>query len=593
MCGISGYIGNYQATPFLIEMLKRLEYRGYDSAGIATVNNDRFEICKATGELKNLILKLKNGNICDGNIGIGHTRWATHGNVSIVNAHPHCTKRLGVVHNGVITNYMDLKNKFLDPSEITTDTDTEVIVRIIDKFIAEGENTKNAIKHFMSLAEGSWAIALVDLFAPNKIYVSKNKSPLIIGSGTDYNMIASDVSAVCGYTNKIYSIDDMEIAEVSSSEVNIYDFELRKVIRKPYMPQIANENVALGEYPHYMLKEIEEQPSVIRRISEYYNQNSKFSISGDVLKLLRGCENICMVACGSSYHASLVGSFYFEKISSKNSSVYIASEFIYNMPIIKNKTVYIFVSQSGETADCITALKMVKKSGCTAFAIINSCDSTLSRMADYSFYLCAGIEVSVASTKTYMSQLSLFLILASAIIDKTTVFDDLLLIADNVENICLNKEAYQKVVKMHLKSKKHCFFIGRNLDYYAAMEASLKLKEVSYIHSEAIAAGELKHGSLALIEKDVVVFAINTQSSTKLCTDSNIKETLARGATVVDINAFPSLCGRNSIKITESDDMHMPFIIAPVTQLIAYYAAVQNDCEIDKPRNLAKSVTVE
>lgn len=593
MCGISGYIGNTIAAPIVLESLSKLEYRGYDSAGIASVSDDKFNVCKSVGKLHNLISKSNSGAACIGNVAIGHTRWATHGVANLKNAHPHLSDRFAIVHNGIIKNSDSLRRKYLSDTQLCSDTDSEVIVQLVNLFTNNGETVVSSLCSVMNLCEGSWAIALLDRFDSNKIYVSRNKSPLIIGEGDDFKMIASDIIALSPEIKSVYEINDMEIAEITTDAINFYDISGNILKHTPKPACISDqEDYTKDNYPHFMLKEIEQQPDVIKRIINYYKTDDYFNIPPQFISSTKACDRIYIIACGTSYHAGLTGKTFFEKITHKPVCVCIASEFVYNPPIFSPNPVFIFVSQSGETADCIAAMDFAKRKGYTVYSVTNVVESTLALMSDYNFHLFAGREISVASTKAYTAQLAVFAILAYAAVADISVFYHLGCIADNMSALFDQKNHFRQIAHDYLKNASNCFYIGRGTDLYTCMEASLKLKEISYIHSEAIAAGELKHGSIALIESGTPVFAINTQKSLFYHTESNAREAQARGANVITLTTSSDI--PQSIVIPRIDnEIFLPFLSIIPTQYIAYYAALQNGCDVDMPRNLAKSVTVE
>ncbi|MDY3304065.1 MAG: glutamine--fructose-6-phosphate transaminase (isomerizing) [Clostridia bacterium] len=596
MCGIVGYIGKEQAAPILLSGLSKLEYRGYDSAGIAVLGEDGIQISKAVGKLDNLCKKTDNGNMIKGTCGIGHTRWATHGKPTEANAHPHCSKRFVLVHNGIIENEAELKNKYLSDVEFKSDTDTEVLVHLLQKFTDNGEDTEVAIKHIIAEVDGSYALAVIDLENIDTMYILKNKSPLLIGKGNGFNMVGSDAMAMISNTNTFYEINDREYAVITKDDINIYTSYGKHIDRDTFVAELDLSDTEKGTYPHYMLKEIEEQPAVIRRIIQQYSDvEGNFSIDKEIINDVKNCDKIYIIACGTSYHAGLIGKHFFEKISGKPAESYIASEFVYNMPLLSKKPLFVFISQSGETADCRAVLVRIKELGHKSLTITNVKGSTLSREADHTLLLYAGPEIAVASTKAYTAQVAVLAILAAVVENKVNIDlrYELAMVANVMEAACMNREEYSSYAKDYLYGQRNCFYIGRGLDYYVCMEAALKLKEISYIQTEGFAAGELKHGTIALIEKNTPVFAITTQENTNLNTRSNIKEVKARGAHVLCISTEALSSHKDQIVVGDVHELLTPLVTVVPAQYIAYYAALQKECDIDKPRNLAKSVTVE
>lgn len=596
MCGIVGYIGKEQAAPILLSGLSKLEYRGYDSAGIAVLGEDGIQISKAVGKLDNLCKKTDNGNMIKGTCGIGHTRWATHGKPTEANAHPHCSKRFVLVHNGIIENEAELKNKYLSDVEFKSDTDTEVLVHLLQKFTDNGEDTEVAIKHIIAEVDGSYALAVIDLENIDTMYILKNKSPLLIGKGNGFNMVGSDAMAMISNTNTFYEINDREYAVITKDDINIYTSYGKHIDRDTFVAELDLSDTEKGTYPHYMLKEIEEQPAVIRRIIQQYSDvEGNFSIDKEIINDVKNCDKIYIIACGTSYHAGLIGKHFFEKISGKPAESYIASEFVYNMPLLSKKPLFVFISQSGETADCRAVLVRIKELGHKSITITNVKGSTLSREADHTLLLYAGPEIAVASTKAYTAQVAVLAILAAVVENKVNIDlrYELAMVANVMEAACMNREEYSSYAKDYLYGQRNCFYIGRGLDYYVCMEAALKLKEISYIQTEGFAAGELKHGTIALIEKNTPVFAITTQENTNLNTRSNIKEVKARGAHVLCISTEALSSHKDQIVVGDVHELLTPLVTVVPAQYIAYYAALQKECDIDKPRNLAKSVTVE
>ncbi len=596
MCGIVGYTGDKKAAPILLKGLSKLEYRGYDSAGIATVSGGELFLCRAVGKLKNLEDKTSGGKLLKGSYGIGHTRWATHGKPNEANAHPHKSGRFVLVHNGIIENEVFLKGKYLKDTVFSSDTDTEVIVRLLDKFVSDGEDVTSAIKHLIDEMKGSYALAILDVLNPEVIYAVKNKSPLLVGKGDGFNMIGSDAMAMIENTDTFFEIHDKEYAVITKDSIAIYTSYGKRVLRDAFKAHIDYADIQKGTYPHYMLKEIEEQPSVIRRIIEKYSdENGNLKVDEKIADAIKNCDKVHMIACGTSYHAALVGKFYFENIAGKMADAYIASEFANNMPLLSEKPLFVFISQSGETADCRAVLVKIKKMGYKCITITNTPGSTLSRETDHTILLHAGPEIAVASTKAYTAQVAVLAILAACVrnIIGIDLRRELSVAANVIEGLCLDKENYKTLAHEYLLDKRNCFYIGRGLDYYVCMEAALKLKEISYIQTEGFAAGELKHGTIALIEKDTPVISINTQENTNLSTRSNIKEVKARGAKVLCISTESISSHKDKIIIDDVHEYLTPLVSIIPAHYLTYYGALERGCDIDKPRNLAKSVTVE
>lgn len=596
MCGIVGYIGKGKASPLVLKGLSKLEYRGYDSSGVATIENGSLFLCKSVGKLDNLIEKTNSGKNLPGTIGIGHTRWATHGKPNEANAHPHSGKRFVIVHNGIIENEVSLKKKYLKGTDFKSDTDTEVILHLLEKFVIDDKDVPSAIRHIISELEGSYALAILDIENPDVIYAVKNKSPLLIGKGNDFNMIGSDAMAMLENTDSFYEIMDKEYAMVTRDNIDIYTSYGKKIERDIFKAHIDLSDVEKGAYPHYMLKEIEEQPSVIRRIvKEYSDEGGNLAVDKAVTEDIKKADKIFIIACGTSYHAGLLGKVYFERIAGKAADAYIASEFIHNMPRLTKKPIFIFISQSGETADSRAVLVKIKEMGYKCITLTNVPGSTLSREADHTVHLCAGPEIAVASTKAYTAQVAVLAILASSVKNLIAVnlHRELSRVANVMEALCLDKENYKALAHEYLLDKRNCFYIGRSLDYYVSMEAALKLKEISYIQTEGFAAGELKHGTIALIEKGTPVIAITTQENTNLNTRGNIKEVKARGANVLCISLKGISSHKDRIIIDDVHEFLTPLVSIIPAHFLTYYAALERGCDIDKPRNLAKSVTVE
>lgn len=594
MCGIVGYIGEKQAAPILLDGLSKLEYRGYDSAGIA-VFNDKITYAKAVGRLENLYKETNNGESCPGTVGIGHTRWATHGKPTVENAHPVITTRFALVHNGIIENEAALRAQYLEGVHFSSDTDTEVIVQLLQKFTDDGESVPVAIQHIMGIIEGSYALAILDSQNPDTLYAVKNKSPLLVGKGSGFNMIGSDAMAMIAHTNEFYEIHDKEFAVITCENVTLYTSYAKKIERDTFTADIDLSDMEKGTYPHFMLKEIEEQPFVMRKImQQYMDENGELSIDKKITSDLLASDKIYIIACGTSYHAGLIGQHFIERLAKKPAVACLASEFVYNMPLLSKKPFFIFISQSGETADSRAVLVKVKEMGYKSLTITNVKGSTLSREADHTLLLYAGPEIAVASTKAYTAQIAVLAVMANSMAkEKMDLKYELALVATAMESLCSNREDYKRLAEEYLKTTRSCFYIGRSMDYYVCLEGALKLKEISYIQTEGFAAGELKHGTIALIEKDTPVIAVITQECINLNTRGNIKEVKARGAKVLSIVSKKLSAHSDNIVISDVNELLSPLVSVVPTQYLAYYAALCRGCDIDKPRNLAKSVTVE
>ncbi|MED0664551.1 glutamine--fructose-6-phosphate transaminase (isomerizing) [Geobacillus thermodenitrificans] len=600
MCGIVGYIGYQDVKEILLRGLEKLEYRGYDSAGIAVLNENGVHVFKEKGRIADL-RRIVDSDV-KATIGIGHTRWATHGAPSRVNAHPHqsASGRFTLVHNGVIENYEMLKRDYLAGVTFQSDTDTEVIVQLIEKFVQEGLTTEEAFRKALSLLKGSYAIAMIDAENEETLYAAKNKSPLLAGLGDGFNVVASDAMAMLQVTNQFVELMDGEMLIVTSENVSIQTLNGEKVERKPYTAELDASDIEKGTYPHYMLKEIDEQPFVIRRIiQKYQDDNGELAIDQAIVNEVLNADRLYIVACGTSYHAGLVGKQLIESWAKIPVEVHIASEFSYNMPLLSEKPLFIFISQSGETADSRAVLVQTRKLGHKAITITNVPGSTLSREADYTLLLHAGPEIAVASTKAYTAQIAVLAILAaSAAKAKGLELDfnlmkELAIVANVMEMLCDAKEEMEKIASDYLTLTRNCFFIGRAVDYYVCLEGALKLKEISYIQAEGFAGGELKHGTIALIEDGTPVIALATQEHVNLSIRGNVKEVVARGANPCVISMRGLEGEGDRFIIPAVHPALTPLVSVVPLQLIAYYAALHRGCDVDKPRNLAKSVTVE
>ncbi|EZH65328.1 glucosamine--fructose-6-phosphate aminotransferase [Bacillaceae bacterium JMAK1] len=600
MCGIVGYVGTQTVKDILLKGLEKLEYRGYDSAGLAVID-ENVNVIKEKGRIATLREKAE-ATDADGTIGIGHTRWATHGVPNITNAHPHQgnEKRFTLVHNGVIENYEELKTEFLSDVTLTSDTDTEIIVQMIEKFADAGATPEEAFRQVLSKLEGSYAIAMLDANDSDTIYVGKNKSPLLVGLADDANVVASDSMAMLHVTKTFVELMDEETVIVSREGVQIKKLDGTRVDREPFTAELDESDTEKGTYAHYMLKEIDEQPFVIRNIiQQYQDEQNEIKLSKDIRKAVGNADRIYIIAAGTSYHAGLVGKELLEKVAGIPVEVHIASEFLYNQPLLSEKPLFIFISQSGETADSRGVLVNVKKAGLPSVTITNVPGSTLDREADFALYTYAGPEIAVASTKAYTAQMAVLSILAmDAAIAKgiDTDFDaihELSIVANAIEVLTDAKDEMEQIARDYLLETRNAFFIGRGFDYHVVQEGALKLKEISYIQAEGFAGGELKHGTIALIEDGTPVIALATQQSVNLNIRGNLQEVVSRGANPCVVSMDGLNRKGDNVVIPKVHDYLTPLASVIPLQLISYYAALHRGCDVDKPRNLAKSVTVE
>lgn len=598
MCGIVGYIGQGQIQQALLNGLQKLEYRGYDSAGIITLQEAGHpQLDKTKGRIQDLrdIVNIDQ----PAHVGVGHTRWATHGPATSYNAHPHVSPngRFALVHNGVIENYNELRDQYLDASQLQSDTDTEIIVALVEKFAEEQQlSTLDAFKAVLKEVKGSYAFGLIDTQDPEVLYAAKHKSPLLIGLGEDFNVIASDAMATIDLTHRYLEIHDGEIVVLKESGVDIIDIEGNKIEREEYVAELDADDLDKGAYPFYMLKEIDEQPTVFRRlIQEYSNDQGDFQIEPALLDAIKEADRIHIVACGTSYNAGLVGKRLFEDMAKIPTEVHLASEFAYHMPLMSKKPFFVFLTQSGETADSRQALVKVNERQYPSLTITNVKGSTLSREATFTLLLHAGPEIAVASTKAYTAQIAVMAILCD-VLSEDKPFDmahELGIVSSNIESVLAQKDQIKAWVDNNLQTTRNAFFIGRQMDYYVTMEAALKLKEISYIQTEAFAAGELKHGTIALIEEGTPVIALISDEEIGSHTRGNVEEVKARGANAMVISMDGAQRESDHFNIGKVETLLSPMVMVVVTQLIAYYAALGRDLDVDKPRNLAKSVTVE
>lgn len=603
MCGIVGVVGNANATDILIQGLEKLEYRGYDSAGIFVADGDQAHLVKAVGRIAELSAKL--GDKTEGTTGIGHTRWATHGKPTEDNAHPHTsqTGRFVLVHNGVIENYLEIKNDFLEGHSFKGQTDTEIAVHLIGQFVEEGLSTLEAFKKALKIIQGSYAFALIDATDADTIYVAKNKSPLLIGLGDGYNMVCSDAMAMIRETSEYMEIHDKELVIVKKDSVEVKDYDGNVIERGSYTAELDLSDIGKGTYPYYMLKEIDEQPTVMRKlISAYTNEAGQVTVDADIIKAVQEADRIYILAAGTSYHAGFASKDFLEKLTDTPVELGISSEWGYNMPLLSKKPLFVMISQSGETADSRQVLVKANEMGIPSLTVTNVPGSTLSREATYTMLLHAGPEIAVASTKAYTAQIATLAVLAKAVGDANgnayakdfDLVHELSIVAQSIEASLSEKDVIAEKVEKLLATTRNAFYIGRGSDYYVSMEASLKLKEISYIQCEGFAAGELKHGTISLIEDGVPVLAlISNHPHLASHTRGNIQEVVARGANVLTIVDEAVAKEEDDITVTTVHPFLSAIAMVVPTQLIAYYATLQRGLDVDKPRNLAKSVTVE
>ena len=602
MCGIVGYIGKEQAAPIILEGLSKLEYRGYDSAGMA-IMNENIQVKKAVGRLKQLEELTKNGETMPGNCGIGHTRWATHGVPSDTNSHPHCNKKktIAVVHNGIIENYIYLRNKLKNRGyEFCSETDTEVIAHMLDYYYEE--NPMEAITKVLHRIEGSYAFGIMFADYPGKIFAARKGSPLIVAKNETGAFIASDVPAILRYTKEVYYIDDKEVVCLSEKDVRFFTLNEEEIEKESVHIKWDVDAAEKDGYEHFMLKEMYQQPGIIEEFLQNTSQFDEFIISDNELEKF---DKLHIVACGSAYHVGITSKYVIEEMSRISVEVDLASEFRYRNPILDKNTLVLAISQSGETADTLEALRQAKERGCKVLSIVNVMGSSIAREADYVIYTMAGPEIAVATTKAYSAQLVAMYLFAiklgkvKKILSETQISDmmkELNALPRKMEELLMHKEKLQKFANRYIGAK-DIFFMGRGIDYAISLEGSLKLKEISYIHSEAYAAGELKHGTISLIEEGTLVLAVLTQPKLYAKTISNMVEVKARGAFVLAITSEEN----KEIEKTADYVVYIPktnplfansLAIVPL-QLFSYYVAVGKGVDVDKPRNLAKSVTVE
>ena len=602
MCGIVGVVGNTNATDILIQGLEKLEYRGYDSAGVFLASEGKSQLVKAVGRIAELSSKAEG---VEGTAGIGHTRWATHGKPTEDNAHPHRseTGRFVLVHNGVIENYLEIKEEYLAGHYFKGQTDTEIAAHLIGKFAEEdGLSTLEAFKKALHIIRGAYAFALMDAEDPSTIYVAKNKSPLLIGLGDGYNMVCSDAMAMIRETNQYMEIHDQELVIVKADSVEVQDYDGNVKERDSYTAELDLSDIGKGTYPYYMLKEIDEQPTVMRKlIQAYTDESGQVVVDTAIIKAVQEADRIYILAAGTSYHAGFASKKMLEELTDTPVELGISSEWGYGMPLLSKKPLFIFISQSGETADSRQVLVKANEMGIPSLTVTNVPGSTLSREADMTMLLHAGPEIAVASTKAYTAQIAALAFLAKAVgeangNEKAKAFDlvhELSIVAQSIESTLSEKEVIDEKVRGLLETTRNAFYIGRGQDYYVAMEASLKLKEISYIQCEGFAAGELKHGTIALIEDGTPVIALLSDPVLASHTRGNIQEVAARGAHVLTIAEENVAKETDDLVLTAVHPYLSPISMVVPTQLIAYFATLHRGLDVDKPRNLAKSVTVE
>ncbi len=608
MCGIVGYVGNQQAVDVLMLGLSKLEYRGYDSVGISLFKNQKIITQKSKGRIAEMLEKTDLNQLKPAHVGIGHTRWATHGEPSDINSHPHGNHRISIVHNGIIENYAKIKERMIRKGyTFESETDTEAIAKCLDYYYIQKNNPIDAIIKLIEKMEGSYALGMMFVDEEDTIYAVRKDSPLLIGLGDEENFIASDMTALLKYTKRYYLLEPNEIAIVKKHSVSILSLD-KEIIHKEV--QIADWDEQTAEkagYPHFMLKEIFEQKDAFNKTLSIRYKNNQFNFEIDDLdpNKLKDIRKIHIVACGTAMHAGLIAQTLFSRFAHLDASCEVASEFRYRDPMLYQNDLVLIISQSGETADSLAALRLAKERGVKTMAIVNVAGSSIAREADMLLMTHAGIEIAVASTKAYFVQIALLSALAIYLGRLQGVLDDaqamvlskqLMDVQQHLNDVFEKNKDIQYKASLY-QNAHHLFFIGRGLDYQVALEASLKLKEISYIHSEAYPAGELKHGTISLITQDVPVVAIATQSHVVEKTISNIKEVKARGANVLlftkESTHISEDVADEIVRLPNLPDWTMPFVSVVLLQLFAYYMSVLRGCDVDKPRNLAKSVTVE
>ena len=615
MCGITGYIGKKQAAPILLRGLEKLEYRGYDSAGIAVRENSapdaKINIVKAKGRLKALLEKTDCGRAVPGLCGIGHTRWATHGEPSELNAHPHCTDDLSVVlvHNGIIENYQEIREKLTKSGyRFYSQTDTEAAVKLIDSYYKQSGEPLTAISQAMLRIRGSYAFAMMFRDFPDSLFVARKDSALIIGQNGDGCYIASDVPAILDSTRTVYYIGNLEMAQLTAGAVHFYNIDREEIEKEPVQIQWDAESAEKGGYAHFMLKEIHEQPQAVRdTIQSYLNEQGEIDFSAASLDdaFLKQLERIYFVACGSAYHVGAAAKYVIEAMTDLPVEIDLASEFRYRDPKLVKNSLVVVVSQSGETADSLAALRLAKDKGVPVLGIVNVVGSSIARESDYLLYTYAGPEISVATTKAYSAQLAAVYLLSTKLAQVRGCIDEqrcraligeLQALPEKIQRVLEDKERIQWFASKYANAH-DIFFIGRGLDYAISLEGSLKMKEISYIHSEAYAAGELKHGTISLVEDGTLVIGVATQQALFEKTVSNLTEVKSRGAYLMGLTSFGSYAIEDTVDFAVYVPKTEPCFAASLAvvplQLMGYYVSVAKGLDVDKPRNLAKSVTVE
>lgn len=611
MCGIVGYIGEEQAAPLLLQGLEKLEYRGYDSAGVAVYTGEKLEVAKAKGRLKILSDMLDEGKSLQGTIGIGHTRWATHGAPSDINSHPQVSDsgKFAVVHNGIIENYLTLKTFLMDRGvTFVSETDTEVVAQLLEYYYKKYQcDILEAMIRVIHKVEGSYALGVICQDSPDELYAVRKDSPLIVGLGQGENFIASDVPAILAKTREIYRLNDNEIVRLTRNGVTVFNTDRDEVHKEPVHIDWDVSAAEKGGYEHFMFKEIMEQPKAIRDTISPRIRDGKIVLDDITLtrEQVESFRRIVIVACGSAYHVGVVAKYALEQLTRIPVEVDVASEFRYRHPIIDDKALVLIISQSGETADTLAAMREAKRLGARTLSIVNVVGSSIANESDDVLYTWAGPEIAVATTKAYSTQLAVVYLLALYLADLlgtispeeyVSYLDDLQKLPEQIEAVLQNREHIQYFASRNFNAK-DIFFIGRNIDYALSLEGSLKLKEISYIHSEAYAAGELKHGTISLVEDGTLVVALASYLPLFDKTMSNVKEVKARGAYVLGLTVE----GKTEIEketdfvfyLPATNAMMQPSLMVVPLQLFAYYVAAMKGCDIDKPRNLAKSVTVE
>ena len=588
MCGIVGYAGRKNVIKNIMTGLKSLEYRGYDSSGIAYIKDGKINIIKKAGPIKNLESKLNYND--DASIGISHTRWATHGRADDINAHPHKQGKIIIVHNGIIENYDTLKKELeKEGYEFKTSTDTEVACAVIDKLYKETNDMISTLGKINEVLKGSYAFNIINDDIPDTIFGIRKDSPLIVGISNDGNMLASDIPAVLHITNKYVVLDNYDIVVLKDDSVKYYDRQGKEINKEIKEYNNSLDTISKNGYDHFMLKEINEESEVVKKILNIYTEDNHVKNIYDIRKY----KNIDIVACGSASFAGQIGKYYIEKYANIRTNVYYASEYRYQRNFFDKDTLVILISQSGETADTLAALKLAKEHNIDTLAIVNRRDSSIAREADSVIYTEAGIEIAVATTKAYLAQVIILLLLAiKDTKEEYKVIEDIKLLPNLITKY-INEYDYNAIANV-LKDKEHVFYLGRGIDFYLSMEGSLKLKEISYIHSEAFQAGELKHGSISLIDEDFGVVSVVTDKTISDKTISNLKEVSARGAKIITItNIKDENFSDYKIEVDDYNEVLNPLTVIVPMQMLAYNVAKLRGCDIDKPRNLAKSVTVE